>query len=222
MGGESRLSDPTGTKSNREVDSAVEQAQVASANQLRGFGQQLFNLGAPLLGQANQGFSDEIANLTALNDPITIESLTANPSFGALKGAIEGQFSNARRSAIATGGEGGALTGVLGGLEGARAAALAQGLGGLANQEQSRRIQNIAARTGVLGSAGQLGLGETGQAGQAALGAGGVLGQLGATQGRIAQANIAGDTQAKGDKLDFNSEQMSNVSSSAGAIAGGK
>ena len=49
-----------------------------------------------------------------------------------------------------------------------------------------------------------------------------ILPPLAGTQGGIAQANIAGDTQGKGDKLDFNSEQLDNASTGGGAVMGAK
>jgi hypothetical protein len=186
------------------------------------FGQQQFAGGRPLLDQTNAAVSDEISNLGALNDPITIDSITANPAFGAVKGAVESQFANARRSTIADSPEGGALQGNLGTLEGQRAATLAQAFGGLAATENDRRLQNLSARTGVLGAAGQLGLGQTAQAG-AALGAGGgVLGQLGANQAAIAQANIARDSNDKATQKDFQARNMEAASDAAGGMAGGK
>lgn len=209
-----RANDPFGTKDDRNLTNSV-QGGLETANQtLARIGNQLFTPGVSDTRTASENISSLVANNT-LNDPITVEALTANPAFGAVKSAVESQFANARESAIATGGEGGALSAVLGGLEGGRASSLAGELGRLALTEDARRRGNFAAELEASRILGQLGLGQTGQAAAAVGGGAAALGALGSQQAAIARANIAGDTSNTNQMIETAGEM-------GGSKAGGK
>ncbi len=203
-----RANDPFGSKSGREIDGAIEQALASASGSLSSQALALQQLGLPSVRRAD-------SLLGQLGDPITVESLARNPSFGAMKSAIESQFNNARQSAIATGGEGGALQGVLGGIEASRAGGLAQALGQLAQQEQQRRLQEIMANA-------NFGTTLTNQSQRGFAGSAGAFAPLAGAQAAIAQANIAGDASNKNAKVGFQGDQFNNLSEGVGMMAGGK
>lgn len=66
--------------------------------------------------------------------------VTNSPQFGSLKNAVDSQFTRARDNTIARTAPGGALTDALTGLEGTRASTMAQGIGGLQENELSRAL----------------------------------------------------------------------------------
>tara|TARA_R110000765_G_scaffold248978_1_gene350818 strand:- start:4744 stop:5466 length:723 start_codon:yes stop_codon:yes gene_type:complete len=90
----------------------------------------------PAVGGALRG---DLAASANHGDPVTMDSLTANPAFAAIKTAIERSFDSARSRAFEDTASGGALTGALGGIESGRAGASAQGFGELAVGEAERR-----------------------------------------------------------------------------------
>lgn len=79
-----------------------------------------------------------LADLASTANPaaITMDTLASNPAYAAIKDAIETSFDQARSSAFEDTAVGGALSGVLGGIEGQRGAAGAQGFGALAAEQQ--------------------------------------------------------------------------------------
>jgi hypothetical protein len=79
-----------------------------------------------------------LADLESTANPaaITMDTLASNPAYGAIKNAIERNFDQARSQAFEDTAVGGALSGALGGIEGQRAGASAQGFGQLATEQQ--------------------------------------------------------------------------------------
>jgi len=145
--------------------------------------------------------------------PVTVNDITANPSFGAQKSFVEQQFGNARQQALANVPRGGALQDVLGQLESSRARELSSRFGALAQDEVARRERE---RTGALTVAQQnrtaferdldrrlqeINLLSTGQTGQALSGlsaATGGLASVGATQAQLANAAANRDAGKSG------------------------
>lgn len=200
-----RANDPFGSKEGRDIPPHL-------VNRMTGISDELRGIGRPLVGDVSGVLRGELGGLTSLNDPITLDTITANPLFGSLKSAVEGSFDQARNRTIATGGEGGALMGALQNLETDRANALAQAFGQVALNEQGRRLNNFNA---VVPQAAALGT----NAFQGAISA---INPLIAAQAAIAQANISGDASNKNAKMGFQSEQIQEVSGMAGAMMGGK
>lgn len=200
-----RASDPFGSKDDRGMNQQVFTQSANLANSLE-------NLGLESTKSARNKLLQVLQALPDVNEQIDINSIAANPAFGAIKAAVEGQFRNAQDNLVASSAPGGALSSSLGGLERDRAGALAQGIGGLAVNEADRRLRALLGVTGQLGAMGSAATGQSA----------GLLGGLGQQQAQIASANIYGDASNKNAKVGFQGDQFENASSSAGMMAGGK
>ena len=223
---------------NDDLIARIADQQLGAATSLQGLFGPLSELGLAdltgarsafdLFGQLNQDFGTTLAgelNRSVDTSPITLEALAGTPSFGAVKGAIETQFDNARQRAIDVGAPGGGLTSALGDIETDRARSTAEGLGKLGLNEQQNRLDvfnaESAQRQGILGLTGdqvgqqgtlaeglsRLGLGEITLAEATQTGAGDILAPLGAAQAGIKNTQTIADANKKeslsGDLIDL-------------------
>lgn len=142
---------------------SVSEDQIVS--DIRRVDPDLFNL----YNRENPGISDaQLQRLqfleNRLNDPGEARSgfdVTTSPLYGAMKSAVEKQFSRARQNVLASTPRGGGLTSALANLEGARAGTLATGTGDLFEREMARAFalgtgQTPVALSGLGSAAGSL------------------------------------------------------------------
>jgi hypothetical protein len=156
------------------------QAAFAESTPLR---YDLLNAGRRAVRQASQ--------------PITGQSITSSPMYGAIKAATEAQFNRARNQAIGSTPAGGALASQLGNIQGQRATALTQAMGQLGQVEQQRRENAVQRALGTL-------TGQTGQASSLLSGAGSSYGGIAGIQAQQAQqasAQNAAKSQGMGQGL---------------------
>jgi hypothetical protein len=163
----------------------VDQQQSPDAKRASQIAEQLFRQTDPLRQTAFSGLASNLQTASPFQ-PITMDSLTANPMFGAIKSATEQQFQNARQNIIGNTPNGGALFSALGNLEGQRANQLSSAFGGLAQDELSRRTGNLDRAIGI----------GTGVAGQSM----GGLSNAAAIQAQLAQAQREQQSAEKGGK----------------------
>lgn len=174
-------------------------------------------------------------------DPISLNSLVANPQFGALKDAVETSFGTSRDQLIGDLPGGGVLGGGLAELTRGRASELVRGLGSLAGQEQGRlereRLFDVGLQESNRNAATNAAFGVRRNAlaaasggaatGQAGLGsAGGTLAALGANQAALAESQAnrdAGKSQGIGRGIGAiaGAAVGGPAGASAGASAGG-
>ena len=187
-----------GGKSGGAATDGRSQELSAEARRLAGIqanqSESLFNDSGPLRADVLRLVQ---GGLQGVNDPINLDTLTANPLFGAFKQGNELAFDQARQRAIESTPEGGALSGVLGNIESQRAGAATQGFGVLASDEAGRRRgfldrgQNLSLGFPSLGLSGLSGAGST-------------LSQLSGNQAAIAESQAnrsAGKSSAAGGAL---------------------
>ena len=168
-----------GDKSNnRPARQAGRSAETAAR-----IAEEMFGQTRPLSREIIPSLTSELAENSPFA-PITTESLTANPAFGAIKGATEQQFQNARENIIANTPRGGVLFDALGDLEGARAGQLSRGFGALAADELGRRERNLDRGTQIF-------------TGGAAQGVGGVS-NAGALQSQLAASQMQSESAKAG------------------------
>ena len=100
-----------------------------AANQLAGISRALFEQTDPvrkqLIGRSNDFLGGNL-------------DVTASPMYASLKNSVDSQFQRAKGNTISSTPAGGALTDALMNLEGSRANTMAQGTGGIAEQELNR------------------------------------------------------------------------------------
>ena len=183
MGGSS------GGGSDASAESSAEAKRLAKIQ--ADIAQGIFKQSGPTRGAAFDTLGPMVGQAA---DPITLDSLTQNPMFGALKHGTETQFDLGRERLIEDLPVGGTLAEGLSGLETGRSSALTAGFGNLAADELQRRERNLDRGLAVATGVPSISLGGLGSASN-------TLNQIGSTQASIAESQAnrgAGKAQGMG------------------------